>query len=129
MAENLEAGGAAGNVYVLNLTGQDLSLITNGLSTLGGTIPGWWVVGDNKYQPNAQPVPRTLNASDGPRNFFNGTNSLVLIWLDGLYLATVKIDGTQFPLNQDLLLLVERNQWQLVSQYAELVASGQVSLA
>ena len=125
MAENLGAGAAAGNVYVFNLTSQDLNLSTNGAPTMGGTIPGWAQSG-SKYQPGSQAVPRKLNASDGPGNLFNGTNSLSLNWIDGLYFAYVKIDGTQCPLNQDLLLIVERNQWQLVNQFAVQVASGEV---
>lgn len=128
MTENLDANAAAGNVYVFNLTSQDLNLSTNGAPTSGGTVPGWGQ-GGNKYQPSLQAVPRKLNASDGPGNFFNGANYLSLVWLDGLFLAYVKIDGSQLPLNQDLLLLVERNQWQLVNQYAAVVASGDVTPA
>ena len=128
MAENLGAGAGAGNVYVFNLTSEDLNLSTNGAPTAGGTIPGWGQ-GSSQYQPSLQPVPRKLNASDGPGNFFNGANSLSLNWIDGLYFAYVRIDGSQLPLNQDLLLLVERNQWQLVNQYAVTVASGDVTPA
>jgi hypothetical protein len=129
MTENLDAGVTAGNVYVFNLTSQDLNLSTNGAPTTGGTIPAWTMSGSDMYQPNVQAVPRKLNASDGPSNFFNGTNSLSLNWIDGLYLAYVKIDGTQLPLNQDLLLIIERNQWQLVNQYAVQVANGDVTSA
>ncbi|MBN8812309.1 MULTISPECIES: hypothetical protein [unclassified Sphingomonas] len=118
---------AAGNVYVMNLTSQDLNLSINGLGTSGGTIPGWGQSGSNRYQPGMQAVPRTLNASDGPGKFFNGNNSLALFWIDGLFFAAVRIDGSQIPLNQDLVLVVERNKWQLVNQYAVLVASGDVS--
>lgn len=128
MTENLNAGAAAGIVYVFNLTSQDLNLSTNGAPISGGTIPGWAQAG-SKYQPSSQAVPRKLNASDGPGNFFNGINSLSLNWIDGLYFAYVKIDGTQLPLNQDLLLIVERNQWQLVNQYAVEVANGDVTPA
>lgn len=128
MTENLNAGAGAGNVYVFNLTSQDLNLSTNGAPTSGGTIPGWGQ-GGNQYQPSSQAVPRKLNASDGPGNVFNGTNAFSLVWLDGLYFAYVRIDGSQLPLNQDLLLLVERNQWQLVNQFAVTVASGDVTPA
>jgi hypothetical protein len=120
---------AAGNVYVFNVTSQDLNLSTNGAPITGGTIAAWTMSGADKYQPNVVPVPRKLNASDGPGNFFNGTNSLNLNWIDGLYIALVKIDGAMLPLNQDLLLFVERNQWQLVNQYAVQVASGDVTQA
>jgi hypothetical protein len=124
-AEHLNT--AAGNVYVFNVTSQDLNLSTNGMSTSGGTISGWTQSGTNKYQPNVQAVPRVLNASDSPGKFFNGTNNLALSWIDGLFMAVVKIDGTQIPLNQDLLLFIERNKWQLVNQYAVEVANGDVT--
>lgn len=116
---------ATGNVYVFNLTSQDLTLSTNGMSTASGTIPGWGQ-GANRYQPVGQAVPRVLNASDGPGRFFNGTNSLTLHWIDGLFFATVKIDGSQLPLNQDLILTIARNKWRLVNQYAVEIASGDV---
>lgn len=127
MTENLNAGAAAGNVYVFNLNSQDLDLSING-APAGGTVAGWAQSG-NKYQPGIQAVPRKLNASDGRGNFFNGTNSVMLSWIDGLYFAQVQIDGTQLPLNQDLLLIVERNRWQLVNQFAVEVASGDVTPA
>ena len=127
MIENLNAG--AGKVYVFNLTGQDLNVSTNGAPLAGGTIPGWGQGGGNQYRPSSQAVPRKLNASDGPGNFSNGTNALSLNWIDGLYFAYVRIDGTTLALNQDLLLIVERNQWQLVTQFAVTVASGDVTPA
>lgn len=120
------ANTAAGNVYVFNMTSQDLNLSTNGLGTAGGTIAGWNQSGASKYQPRSQAVPRRLNASDGPGCFFNGTNNVALVWLDGLFVATVRIDGNMLPLNQDLLLLVTRNKWHLVNQYAVEVAEGDV---
>lgn len=114
---------AAGNVHVMNLTSEDLNLSTNGMQIRAGTIPGW----NRPYQPAMQPVPRTLNASDGPGKFFNGNNSLMLSWMDGLYFASIRIDGSQLPLNQDLILVITRNAWQLVNQYAVQVASGEVN--
>jgi len=124
--EDLGANGP-GNVYVFNVNGEDMNLSTNGLSTNGGTIPPWSQSGGNRYQPGGQAVPRTLNASDGPGKFFNGRNALGINWPDGLYGAQVQIDGSQFPLNQDLILFITRNSWQLVNQYAVQVASGQVT--
>lgn len=114
---------AAGNVHVMNLTSQDLNLSTNGMQIRAGTISGW----SPPYQPAMQAVPRTLNASDGPGKFFNGNNSLTLSWLDGLFFASIRIDGSQLPLNQDLILVITRNAWQLVSQFAVQVASGEVT--
>lgn len=113
----------AGSVYVMNLTSQDLNLSTNGMPIRVGTISGW----NPPYQPAMQAVPRTLNASDGPGNFFNGNNSLMLQWLDGLYFASIRIDGSQLPLNQDLILVITFNAWQLVNQFAVQVASGDVN--
>ncbi|MCH7861654.1 hypothetical protein ACQKOH_12660 [Sphingomonas sp. NPDC092331] len=120
------ANTAAGNVYVFNMTSQDLNLSANGLSTAGGTIAGWSQSGAGMYQPRSQAVPRRLNASESPGCFFNGTNSLALMWIDGLYFATVRIDGRMFPLNQDLILLITQNKWHLVNQYAVEVAEGDV---
>ena len=115
-----------GNVYVLNVSSQDLALSLNGAPTSGGTIAGWSQSGAGKYQPNVQAVPRVLNASEGPSNFFNGNNSLSLQWIDGLFMAQVSIDGSVLPLNQDVLLFVERNAWQLVNQFSVQIASGSV---
>lgn len=120
---------AAGNVYVFNVFSQDLTLATNGLSVAGGIIPAWTMSGTDKYQPNVQPVPRKLNASDGPGNFFNGTNALSINWLDGLFIASVPINGAAFPMNEDILLFIERNKWQLVSQFGVFISSGDVLAA
>jgi hypothetical protein len=115
-----------GNVYLFNATSQDLALSLNGMPTAGGMIAGWSQSGAGKYQPNVQAVPRTLNASDGPGKFFNGNNSLSLQWADGVFMAQVRIDGSELPLNQDVLLFVQRNAWQLVNQFAAQIASGPV---
>lgn len=114
---------AAGNVHVMNLTSQALSLSTNGMQISTGPIQGW----NPSYQPAMRAVPRTLNASDSPGKFFNGNNSLALYWMDGLFFASIRIDGNQFPLNQDLILIVTRNAWQLVNQFAVQIASGDVT--
>jgi len=118
---------AAGNVYVFNIYSEDLNLSVNGLPISVGTIPGWSQSGNSRYQPSSGTVPRVVNASDGPGNFFNGNNMLALNWLDGLFMAAIKVDGGQCPLNQDLLVFVSRNQWQMVNQFGVLVADGQVA--
>jgi hypothetical protein len=118
-----------GNVYVFNVSGQDLSLSVNGMQTRGGPIAAWSQSGAGKYQPSVQAVPRVLNASDGAGQFFNGNNSLMLQWPDGAFSAQVRLDGNALPLNQDVLLFVERNAWQLVNQYAVQIAGGQVEPA
>ncbi|HEU0097439.1 MAG TPA: hypothetical protein VFQ67_01565 [Allosphingosinicella sp.] len=120
-----DVNSAYGNVYVFNVTSQDLSLSTNGAST-GAAILGWSQSGTTKYQPNVQAVPRVLNSSEGGGKFFNGKNQLTLTFLDGLFIAQVPIDGSTYPLNQDLLLLIERNKWQLVTQYAVEMLDGEV---
>ena len=116
----------AGNVYVFNVSSQDLLLGINGGQTGGGAIAAWPPGGPDQYRPNVQAVPRTLNASQGRGTFFNGANALSLEWLDGLFLAQVTIDGGALPLNQDVLLFVARNSWQLVNQFAVQIASGPV---
>jgi len=119
----------AGNVYVFNVFSEDLVLGINGLQISAGTIPGWSQSGNTRYQPSGAAVPRVLNASDGPGNFFNGVNQLTLEWIDGLFVAQIKVDGAQFPLNQDLLVFVSRNQWQMVNQFGALVGNGPVFAA
>lgn len=123
---NDESNTPAGNVYVFNVFSEDLNLSTNGGATTGGTIPAWTMSGAAKYQPNVQAVPRKLNASDGQGNFFNGVNALSIVWLDGLFVAAVRIDGSVLPLNQDLLLFIDRTNWQLVNQFGALIGNGDV---
>lgn len=118
-------GNGPGNVYVFNVYGQDMVLSLNGLGTSGGTIPGW----NATYQPGCQAVPRTFNASDGPGKFFSGRNLLTIAWYDGLFTAQVAIDGSQFPLIQNLLLFIAGNGWQLINQYGAQVATGIVTAA
>ena len=115
-----------GSVYVFNVYSETLTLSTNGMNVRAGEIPGWFTNAAPKYRPNAVAVPRTLNASDGPGKFFNGRNSLTLSWADGLFGAQVQIDGSQFPLFQDLLLFIDKNTWRLVNQYGIEVESGPV---
>jgi len=117
---------AIGNIYVANMNSETLTLSLNGLTAASGEIPGWGVAG-NPYQPAMQAIPRTLNASDGPGKFFNGTNSLTISWIDGLFGAIVKIDGARFPLYQDLILFIEQNQWQLIDANGIFIASGEVA--
>ncbi|MEW6642675.1 MAG: hypothetical protein AB1586_19375 [Pseudomonadota bacterium] len=117
-----------GSVYVFNVDSQQLTLSTNGLQIAAGTIPDWATEsGRLRYRPNGVAVPRTLNASDGPGKFFNGRNNLFIAWLDGVFVATVAIDGNAFPLNQDLLLFINRSNWELVSQFGGQVSTGQVT--
>ncbi len=116
-----------GSVYVFNVYSQSMTLSINGMPIAAGDIPDWAANGGGqRYRPNAAAVPRTLNASDGPGRFFNGANNLVLSWLDGLFVASVRIDGAMVPLDQDLLLFVERNVWQLVNPYGVQISNGSV---
>jgi hypothetical protein len=116
-----------GSVYVFNVYGQSLTLNANGMQISAGSIPDWGSnAGTSRYRPNGVTVPRTLNASDGPGKFFNGRNSLVLQWLDGLYFASVGIDGGRIPLDQDLLLFFTRTSWQLVNQFGVQTMTGPV---
>ena len=121
-----EKNTAPGNVYVFNVNSQDLDLSLNGKDIDPGTISGWANSGATKYQPNVAPVPRTLNASEGRGKFFNGNNALSLQWIDGLFFAQVRVDGSVLPLNQDVLLFIEKNKWQMVNQFAVEVGSGDV---
>ncbi len=119
---------AAGSVYVFNVFSQALTVSLNGREISGGTIPEWSVNTDKvSVPPNTVAVPRVLNASDAPGKFFNGKNAVTLNWLDGLFAAFVPIDGTTMPLNQDALLLIERNTWQLVNQFGTEIARGDVT--
>lgn len=124
-----DVGTEKGQVYVFNVTSQDVTLSLNGGVTDGGVIPGWAQSGATKYQPAVQPVKRVLNASDGLRRFFNGTNNVMINCDDGMFFAYIKIDGAALPLNQDVLLFIDRTRWHLVNQYAAEIASGDVTPA
>ncbi|MGO4717411.1 hypothetical protein [Bradyrhizobium sp. 2TAF24] len=118
----------SGNVYVFNVCSQTLVLSINGMQISAGQIPDWLSnAGNSKYRPNVVAVPRTLNASDGPGKFFNGRNGLMISWLDGAFAALITIDGSGLPLNQDLLLFINRTNWQLVNQFGIQVSSGAVT--
>jgi len=116
------AGAGAGKVHLFNVTDQELRLVINGMPAGGGSIPGW----SQGYRPNGQAVPRARYPDGGEAAFCTGNNMVALQWGGGSSSAQVNIDGN-IPLNQDLLLFVERNQWQLIGQNAELIASGPVS--
>ncbi|MBR1304297.1 hypothetical protein JQ585_13515 [Bradyrhizobium sp. U87765 SZCCT0109] len=117
----------SGNVYVFNVYSQQLTLGLNGITVGAGTIPDWLSgTGNLRYRPNGVAVPRCLNPSDSPGKFFNGRNSLTMTWLDGLFVASVAIDGSSVPLNQDLLLFINRSAWDLVNQFGVRVSAGTV---
>jgi hypothetical protein len=115
-----------GSVYVFNVFNETLTLSTNGNTVQAGDIPGWSDGATDKYRPNGIAVPRTLNATEGPGHFFNGTNQLTIQWVDGLFFAVVPLNGAAYPLIQDLLLFIDRTKWRLVNQYGSEVESGQV---
>jgi len=117
----------SGNVYVFNVFSQTLMLNLNGRQISAGQIPDWLSnAGNSKYRPNVVAVPRTLNASDGPGKFFNGRNNLMISWLDGAFAAMITIDGS-LPPNQDLLLFINRTNWELVNQFGDQVSNGSVT--
>jgi hypothetical protein len=120
---------SSGDVYVFNVSSEALDLSLNGAPIRAGTIPGWSLSAKSRYQPGSRPVPRVLHASDGPGNFFNGVNQLFLSRIDGVYVAQIGIDGRQLPSNQELLLFISLNQWQLVNQYGVQVSTGTVRSA
>jgi hypothetical protein len=113
----------SGSVYVNNLTGEQLALNVNQGQV--GTVGGW-SYGEARFQlsaPLAVPRARLL---DGEGRFANGQNHLGLQWDGRMSGCTVAIDGGRHPLNQDLLLLVAYNSWQLVDDRGEWIASGEV---
>lgn len=115
---------AAGNIYVFNVYSQTLSLSTNGAPISAGDISGWPSNTDKTpYRPFGAAVPRVLNASDGQGKFFNGTNLVSILWLDGLFGASIKISGA---LNQDMLLFIDRDSWRLVDQFGGDINSGSI---
>jgi len=115
---------AAGNIYVFNVYSQSMSLSLNGLGISAGDISGWPSNSDKTpYRPFGAAVPRTLNASDSQGKFFNGSNILSILWLDGLYGASVPMSG---PLNQDMLLFIDKDSWRLVNQFGGDGLSGSI---
>lgn len=114
-----------GNIHVFNLTSQDLRLVLNGMEAPCGPIAAW-SSGEAPYRPNSGAVPRSPSLQGGA--FATVTNHLALNWPDGTFLAQVVVDSS-LPLKQDLLLLIGRNQWQLVTPFGALVSSGPVNRA
>lgn len=116
-----------GNVSVFNVYSVSMTLFLNGMPIAAGDIPDWTANGGGqRYRPNAAVVPRTLNASDSPGKFFNGNNSVTLEWMGGQSVAQIPIDGSMLPLNQDLLLFVTLNVWQLVNEFGVQISTGNV---
>jgi hypothetical protein len=112
----------AGNVYVFNVASEDLQLVINGQAA-GGRIAGW-SGGQDRYRPNGCAVPRNRNPQGG--TFGNGPNQVILDRPGSQSTAQVAIDGARIPIGQDLLLFVARNQWQLVGDFGDVLASGPV---
>jgi hypothetical protein len=114
-----------GKVYVFNVFSESINpFSTNGLSA--GTIAGWESGGDTPFAPGQLAVNRVLNASDAPGNFANGKNQVLLRWPSGLHHFEMTIDGSEFPITQDLLLYIGRNQWTLYNEFGVVRAEGQV---
>jgi hypothetical protein len=110
-----------GSVHVYNLNGERLNLILNG-DRVGAV--GSWSYGDPRFQlaaPLAVPRARHL---DRPGQFANEPNDLRLQWDTRTSHCSVAIDGGRYPLDQDLLLFVGNNHWQLIDDRGNAVASG-----
>jgi hypothetical protein len=109
----------AGSIYVVNVTGEDLELAINGMQAPCGRIAGW-----ERYRPNLAAVPRSRYPEPG--SFCNGPNAVDLVRTASRSTANVPIDGQRLPINQDLLLLVQRDRWELVTDFGMTVDTGEV---
>ena len=115
-----------GNVHVFNLTDQELELVLNGAKAPCGPIAGWSSGGAEPYRPNSGAVPRSTSMQGGVFGPSGVTNHLAMHWPDGTFVAHLQIESS-LPLRDDLLLLIGRNQWQLVTPFGALVSSGPVN--
>lgn len=109
-----------GNVFVFNLFVEEASSVNlNGMSAgrIGGAV---------NNSPQNLSVSRVLNASESPGHFFNGTNSIAINYPSGTFILTVRIDGNQFPLSQNLSLYIAQNKAFLLSQYGAVVSTVDV---
>jgi hypothetical protein len=114
-----------GKVYVFNVFSESINpFSTNGLSA--GTISGWDSSSDTPFTPAQLAVNRVLNASDAPGNFANGKNQVLFRWPSGLHHLELTIEGSEFPITQNLLLYIGRNRWTLYNEFGVVRAEGVV---
>ena len=117
---------ANGKVYVFNLHSESVDpFSTNGLSA--GTIAGWAGLSDPKpFTPNQLAVGRVLNPNESPGKFVNGRNRVFFSIASGLFSFEITIDGSEFPITQNLLLFVSVNTWVLYNQFGVQRGTGDV---
>lgn len=113
-----------GWVYVFNVGRQDLGLAVNGMPIC--RIPGWLAGTGAGYGLNHNAVRRTDDPAAGAGKFCSGMNQIVVNRDDSVAQFQVTIDGASLPLDEDLLMLLERNQWQLVDASGMVVAGGDI---
>jgi hypothetical protein len=117
-----------GTVYVFNIFSERMELFSpNGVSA--GVIPAWSQGRTGEppiYTPSVLKVGRVLNLSEAPGNIVNGTNAITLLWPSGRFSFQLHIDGSKFPISQDLLLFILRDFWLLADQFGVQRGSGPI---
>ena len=119
---------ANGSVYVFNMFSETMSLFsTNGEKA--GTIEAWSAGGAGqppRFTPAALTVGRVLNANEAPGHFLNGINRVVVLWDSGLYTFTLRIDGSSYPISQDLALNIQADRWQFLDSNGTVAQDGKL---
>ncbi|WP_066720605.1 hypothetical protein [Sphingomonas pituitosa] len=112
----------AGQVLVFNFFSEPLALSVNGCRV--AEIDAWnsGQVG-TQFQPAGTAILRTIDP-DQRGSFFNGTNQIIVNWMGELFTFNVRIDGAQYPLVEDLALMVLRGSYALVDAFGATIASG-----
>lgn len=124
------ANTAPGSVFVFNVFSEDMDQFSANGRQVGvdPSIPAW-SSGPTppKYTPFSLRVPRTLNKSDGPGKFFNGTNTIIVSWSGEGGSLNVTINGANDPLLEDLALYVFRRNFHLLNSVGEVIQSGTIA--
>ncbi|ABD08120.1 hypothetical protein RPB_3424 [Rhodopseudomonas palustris HaA2] len=121
----------AGSVFVFNVFSEDMDRFSANGSQVGGdpAIAAWSAgPAPARFTPGSLQVPRTLNPSDGPGKFFNGSNDIKVSWSGEIGACTVPIDGAKHPLLEDLALYVFRDNYYLIDSVGVLIESGSMLL-
>ena len=129
-ADKAGADTAAGSVFVFNVFSEDMDQFSANGKPVGvdPSIPAWSSgPAPPKYAAFGLRVPRTLNKSDGPGKFFNGTNMIIVSWSGEGGILNVTIDGAKDPLFEDLALYVFRRNFCLLNSLGEIIQSGAIA--
>lgn len=121
---------APGSVFVFNVFSEDMDRFSaNGQQVGANPSIVAWSSGPTppKFTAAGLQVPRTLNKSDGPGKFFNGTNTIMVSWSGEGGSLSVTINGANDPLFEDLALCVFRDHFYLLNSVGNVVQTGVIT--